>query len=392
VNVSHEIAETEVTPLMFAAHEIRSHAHGLPIIKLLVDAGANIAAEDPVLKITALEYAVMSNNTPVVRYLLDKGANPNHLGGSPSRSTLRIAAEFAADPAIMRLLIEKGATEAPANFHTQPYSANTIQTNVGLLGNAAANPNTNIFTNKADIDPAWVDANVQYVNSLSDQDRQVLNAYTFQGDTLINSWIRGMFDRSKFATHLLDSPLLSPLFYYYRRNKGPLETIDRDTYLTDIRINYQRYLTDFIADLSRIIADAPKSKQTMKIYRGIKHPDYLLAELQRSPVLKCNDFQSCTIDSFVAVEFAAVRPGGPWGLVLEITIPPGVPCMYIQSISSFYHEYEVILPPGILLESQGPVVLKNIPHTELSDFGIPADTVRVQLLKAVAPAPAAAAP
>src|SRR5690606_37903578 len=65
------LSHTE-TPLMFAA---RSGA--LDAVKLLLDAGAELEAKDDYRGATPIPFAAEQNHADVVRYLIERGANPN---------------------------------------------------------------------------------------------------------------------------------------------------------------------------------------------------------------------------------------------------------------------------------------------------------------------------
>lgn len=62
------------TPLLYAAMESED-ANNLIIIKLLLDAGANIDARDPKNGNTALHFAVINRSPSIVEILLSYGAN-----------------------------------------------------------------------------------------------------------------------------------------------------------------------------------------------------------------------------------------------------------------------------------------------------------------------------
>lgn len=77
--------------------QVAANKNRLEIVKLFVDAGAELNYKHPITKMTALSLAAYNGHAEVVKYLLSKGANPNiNLRGNVS---------------IMRILRDEGKTE-----------------------------------------------------------------------------------------------------------------------------------------------------------------------------------------------------------------------------------------------------------------------------------------
>ena len=79
----------------------------LGVVKALVDAGADVNTEAPHSLVTPLIRAAEGGQREVVRFLLDKGANPN--AQAAGRFTALTAAVDYADPELVRVLVEAGA-------------------------------------------------------------------------------------------------------------------------------------------------------------------------------------------------------------------------------------------------------------------------------------------
>lgn len=60
------------TPVLAAAAKAQ-----LPMVKYLVEKGADLNYRHPITKLTPLMYAVLENNLAMAEYLLQKGADPN---------------------------------------------------------------------------------------------------------------------------------------------------------------------------------------------------------------------------------------------------------------------------------------------------------------------------
>lgn len=356
VNSEVHVCGGHSTPLIMAANS-------LELTKLLVEAGADVnytAEKDPR---TALHFAVARKNIDVVRYLLDSGANPN----PPQSKSILYEAYIHSTPDIVKLLIERGAVEGPSNFKTNVSDYSNIKTVINGLSDVE---------NYLDYD--WIQAQVEYIKSLSDTDKQVLKGYTYQGDVLVNSWLRGMFNETMFFEEFSKGSLYTPLFHYYKQKHNVrLETINHDDYIADLRLNYKTYVMQYADDLKRIIYNSPRSTKTMRVFRGIVRPKYFIDMTKQSEHVQTSDFQSCSINFEAATEFSQYANTNKYGMVLYILLTPGTPCLYMHSISSFGDEFEITLPPGVKLQ-HNPVLIKNIIDEDGNNT-----TVRLMPLKTI---------
>ena len=92
------------SPLLSAASKGQ-----LAVVKMLVEHGANLDYQHPVTKLTALAHAAYDGNEEMVKYLLEKGANPNiKMRGGVS---LVRAAGDEGHPEIVKILEAHGAKD-----------------------------------------------------------------------------------------------------------------------------------------------------------------------------------------------------------------------------------------------------------------------------------------
>jgi cytohesin len=124
-NPRHQIRDTRVTPL----HEAAARGH-LDSVRLLVVAGADIDAKDS-HGLTALEEALQQRHTPVVDYLMGKGAK--FAGGDPKAILKQMEdAVMKGQADVVKLLIDRGVDP---DSHTP--SGSTLIHDAGLKGHVA---------------------------------------------------------------------------------------------------------------------------------------------------------------------------------------------------------------------------------------------------------------
>jgi ankyrin repeat protein len=101
------VSTAGMTPLLGAAR----HATSAVVIRHLVNAGADVNAIIPQLKMSVLAQAVFGGDHESIRFLLEKGANPN--GGEGFRPL--VVAAYTGDREIAELLLDRGADVNSAN-------------------------------------------------------------------------------------------------------------------------------------------------------------------------------------------------------------------------------------------------------------------------------------
>lgn len=57
--------------------QVAANKNQLPIVKLMVESGANLNYKHPITKMTVLGFAIYNNNLDMLKYLVEKGADPN---------------------------------------------------------------------------------------------------------------------------------------------------------------------------------------------------------------------------------------------------------------------------------------------------------------------------
>jgi hypothetical protein len=288
------------------------------------------------------------NQKTIFLYLIGRpGVNLNMFGTS-GKTLLYEAINADLSEDIIRAMIRAGAQTTDSNMDTRTNNAGNVQFRIGHIN---ANTDTRepftdtLATTTAYMDNVWIQQQMAYMEGLSAYDKAALYAYTYQGDAIINSYLRGYFDAAKFLRSRRTMSLLAPFHKYILMRRGiRADAISREEFFADLATNYRTYIEGFIWDLNGIVLAAPRTTKPIKLFRGIKNPLFMYAELKKSRQFQTSDFQSTSLDAQKAVEFAEHE--GVVGAVIEILVGAGTPCLFMEMVSRF-EEMEVLLPLGI---------------------------------------------
>lgn len=235
------------------------------------------------------------------------------------------------------------------------------------------NYNSSLFTldyndyNKKFINKSQKIIDVKYIQDLiKEQDkflkslslREVFNLkhYTSLGDTIINSFIDNTFNikkvaipytiRSLFFYQFLDYFTMNPI---YNGNNVP---IDNDTkfilflnynYL-DFNKNIYKFVIElYIKELKEIFDKAPRNKKKFFVYRGVKD-NYIAEQITKNKTrgyFTSNRFTSTSLSFNKAMIFTNTYKNR---YIYEISIEEGVPVIFMNGISFYKNEFEILLP------------------------------------------------
>ena len=215
----------------------------------------------------------------------------------------------------------------------------------------------------------WMLAQELYLNS-SPRIRSIVRAYTFRGDKLANSFLRGTLKDPHDILNAIRGDTVVPFAYQIYDNydflvsKGltmPAKDIlmmeDGQTihdanihalYLANfayfLRLpNIYKLIKDYCRDLLHIIQHAPPAPSDMLVYRGVKNEDHLKPGTYE---YVDTSFSSTSIDPYAASDIAFTTPyfSTPMRFcVYEMKLNAGSPCIFLKSVSGFA-ESEVLLP------------------------------------------------
>jgi len=230
---------------------------------------------------------------------------------------------------------------------------------------------------KSDRFHEWLRKQYAYISSLSYRDRDILNSYTRFGYTIINHFIRGalttdmikaflktkeqdnisflgyfLFDQyDTFATVIRLPHRLAMLEYDGEAKLNTAVIVDIFKENAEFFVkprNFAPLLAQYRDDLHNIIAGAPRLESPLVVYRGFQSEAHLRGlEFIDESFVSTSLSVDIAAKSFAKKEFNADISSNVFGGVYEIMIDSQIPCIFMQFISHFPEEYEILLAPGL---------------------------------------------
>lgn len=247
-----------------------------------------------------------------------------------------------------------------------------------------------------------LDRQDKFYASLSYREMQMLQTYTLFGDRLLNNFLRQTReDIAGLIATMLRNDMETPLDYQivdrYTQLKSeglwmpPYEELfirdeefnrlmertgvsesmraefigminrircrqivfNNQEWFSDFK-NIKPMLYDLFTEIMDVILRAPRPLAPVKVYRGMG------SERQKSLRFTAMDFWSTSISPKAAMEFARGKTHMMSEIccIYEITINPGVPCMFLDPISKVENEMEILMVPSTIYKS-APTVRKK---------------------------------
>ena len=161
----------------------------------------------------------------------------------------------------------------------------------------------------------WLKKQITYIKGLSKRDKEIIKNYSYGGDSVIN--------------------------YYIANGKNPkdaIQQIKKHKLFKSIKGTISQKIKYASNRLVHIINNAPQTKSTFQVYRG-------MSKFYNSTRKQINSF---SLDVYVA-EFFSTE--GKLSSTLErniivATIPKNTQCLYIAPIAEVPEETEIIFPPS----------------------------------------------
>ena len=222
-----------------------------------------------------------------------------------------------------------------------------------------------LATQSEAIDIDWINAQNEYISKLPKRDILTAIGYTYTGDVVLNSYLKGTFDIVKYQEELNKEVRLK----YSSRHKiwlkriYPFFTQIVDVVYKDSDYGYESYLEClgliqtlpvekwyevfemYKLDMQRIIAGAPTNKKQIVVWRGVKEKrlhDY--KENSNDVYNLVDQFSSTTLNLNVARDFTGYRDDNKITCcLLQINILPGIHSLFMIGLSYLKEEYEILL-------------------------------------------------
>lgn len=191
-----------------------------------------------------------------------------------------------------------------------------------------------LFNNKQRMDYEWIQQQIDFLNGLSERQKDIIHIYTIYGDKFVNSFLRG--------THVNYMRLLNTAM---NNSHNPFIHPHKDaTNDTSINARYREniteYIQQFIKELHDIILAAPRLTRPITVFKGIGEDSYLT---EGHFIEKGFSSTSFRLDS--ALMFSKGEC-----CILEIDLHPSVPCILAGHFSKRRGEFEITLIPNVIFE------------------------------------------
>jgi hypothetical protein len=237
------------------------------------------------------------------------------------------------------------------------------------------------YTAEKEIDLEFIRIQMDYASSLSKRDILTASSYSFNGDTIINSYKKNEFDFNNFKELFEKKFWDSNLFPFFPQFVDILSSndiiIDKNEYTYE---NYKNMIKNgkdislevwykvfdlFISDFRRIINNSPKTINQINTWRGIDS-DYLYnyAKIKKK-IYKNTQFLSTSLDlneahGFMGRKYFTNKRTGYLlkCCLLNITIPVGSNVLLLMPYTKYLHEYEVLLNDQVVFKFVKNIYLK----------------------------------
>jgi len=259
---------------------------------------------------TPLHYAVIVDDLDIVKLLTTYNANPNILDNNNKPPLY-----YSKNKDITTIL--KYIT---SNQIYTTHTKNIIKTSPNYITSYRLQiPEIQMGVQIEKFKPSiqFLEEQTFYIQNLDRVDKEILQFYSYQGDRLMNAYLRNSLDKNKAKKTLIENKKVLTL-YFITNNIIPEN-------ITDIQL--LNILTDFISRITRIMSNAPKLDKDIVVYRG--------------QTTETNNFNSLGLLS-TTIDYSMAQQFGEY--INHIILPKGGECLWMESISEYPGEKEILLP------------------------------------------------
>jgi hypothetical protein len=165
----------------------------------------------------------------------------------------------------------------------------------------------------------FFDDQMQFFNTLTSEEKTILSVYTTDGDKIINSVLRGQ-------ENIILNDLINQLKKDYGNSIIPL-LFDVNEITEENKINA---FNAYVAKIQQIFEKTPAVRTQFKVFRGTQTP---------TP-----EFKGITSTTYDPMNNSLTTAfSGPDCCIYELTVMPGAKAIWLDPISNFSNEREIIL-------------------------------------------------
>jgi hypothetical protein len=190
-----------------------------------------------------------------------------------------------------------------------------------------------------------------FLDTLLPEERLILKSYTYYGDGLINTMMRGGWTPASLMAHLQVAYTRTDAF---KTILGPLDKLNEE--------NCMARVTTYIERFQTVFNKVPVLTKPLRLFRGINPNEAFNPGVQEmsSPTM---DYLSTTYDPIYTLLNSYV---GKECCAYEFIVHPGVRALWIEPISKFPGEAEIVIDRNVIVVN-GCRNTKTLLYKDVSD-------------------------
>ena len=246
-------------------------------------------------------------------------------------------AEFMSQPGIVKISLPKFRGQKKDLEKITAYDTSSLK-----------NHDKDIFQD-ASIDISYFKEQLDFINSLTTRERSILSAYTYEGDRVINGLLRKTYTGKDLYEYMRKT-----LYIPWRE---------------DVReSNYIELANEYLKEFSDIFKRVPVLKTRMRVFRAFRpEEDWKSLGFYSKATSPSQEYMSTTYatgdDSLGVGGFMNKKKNIKKSCCLmELILEPGIRALWIQPISRYQHEHEIIIEKGVAMY-KGCILEKTYPLT-----------------------------
>jgi hypothetical protein len=205
---------------------------------------------------------------------------------------------------------------------------------------------SDVFQNTS-VDINYFKDQKNFIKSLNEGDRNILVSYTKYGDRLINGMLRKIWNKSTIFDYITE-----------KKKEEDFNKVFKDIFKKELtKRNCYSEVEKYVSEFQKVFKKVPKLKKSIRVFRGIYTDDFFDPRTHgiQSPTY---DFLSTTYDP---LDSSINNYAGKDCCIMEFVIQAGVRALWIEPISYFKNEREIIIENNAILYN-GCRKIKSLMH------------------------------